>query len=702
MTTISLSPTAVDQEDLRTQLQNILATKQSWSGYLPTQTGQTLIDFGATIAAFAHAKSMRYAQDTFAETAVTDRALYSIADMQGIRITRKGAASVLCNVSYAPTAVGAPLTVTLPRFTQFQAAGTYWYTKDAVAVSSGGTTTCTLYQGYMVDQTMNGLGTDYTTFLSPEKGFVVEDQSVYVVVNGTDIERAVDGLWNYAGFDAFLDKTTPDGRLRILFGNSAYGTKPQPADELRIVYAVTSGADANSVSTLGALVTLVQGTPHGVTLAITTNPSGGASEPSASLYKTVGAYNFGAFGAAVTRTQCIAAALNYPGIIDVKTQAQREIDPNDVRFMNTVKVVGLTSPAWTTPQKDEFISVLQTRSMYALRFYWVDPVPVPVDVAFTVYCHNWASLTQCRTDAIAAVESLFTPRKGLLGRDLPLSDIYDAIKSSNTGISYLELDAPTSAQLVSGDPLTAPVVTQLPETSIFEYATVGAPTCTQDVSGGPSALPAGNYGFVVTAIMPTGETAALKYTVITLLPGVGSTTITVAWAEYVGALNYKVYGHVPGGSLGYIGTSSSHTLPLALTTANLIVNLTQPPSPTSSIVPTPVSSFLTPLSYSYVVTAVTALGETTAQNFGSTVITTVTNVVNHLTWSPMAGALQYRVYGRNGPDYGLIAVTTEPVYDDWGQTAADLEVSVPVVTTYPAAYLTLNAVTANALFSTRV
>ena len=575
MTQLNLLNTQVDYEGIRSQLQANLATKNSWAGLLTTQTGQTIIDWIATVGALGQGKALRYAQDAYSETAISDRAQYAIADMQGLRLTRKGSAQITVQATYIQP-VGGPSSVTIPAFTQYQGAGTYWYTNQAWVLPNAVSQTLNLYQGYIVDQTIAGLGTDYQLFVSVEDGFSVSNDDVFVFVNDSAMNKGTSGLWLYPssglnGF-TFLDQTTPDGRLRVLFGNAAYGYSPKNTDSVRIVYAVTSGLDGNSIAVANSALQQTNNLVTGVSYIITsTQPTGGGNQPAAGTYKYISSTNFGSFGSAVTKSQYLTTALQYPGIVDVKTFAQRELDITNYSFMNTVKVVPLTTSSWTSGEKTDFLNYLMDSTMYSTVCYWADPTAVSCSVTATIYCYNWATLSVCQTSASTAVSNLFALEAGILSYDIMLSDVYDAILQSNTGIAYVDIAAPTQDMVVSGYPMQAPSV-------------VGSST------GGT--LAAGTYSYSVYATDVHGSTTPASFA--SVITSGTTSSVTLMWTPYPNATSYTVVGRV-GGSYGIIATVSS-------TTFSYIDNGTIPPT----------GSLPTPASYPVLYNTLTSLTINTA------------------------------------------------------------------------------------------
>ena len=524
-TTIQLPVNAFDFESIKTSLSANLNTYNSWKGYLPTQTGTTLVDFTATVGSSISLKSLRYFQEAFSSTASSDRGIYSIADMQGVRLIRKRPASMVVTVAYTAPNAQAPQSVTLPRFAQFQGGGTYWFSRDSVTVTSGGTAQLTMYQGYTVLNTTAGLDSDFQAFQSQEDGFMVSDEDVYVFVNATPLTRTTGGLWNYKSQAAFQDRTTPQGQLLIKFGNDYYGSKPKSSDAVAIVYAVTSGADANGLNMLTAKISQVSNPVNGISFTVVTNPNSGANQVSPAQFKHTGAISFGTFNSSVTKNQYAEAVLTYPGVVDAITFSQREIDPTDVRKMNLIKVVLLTDTTWTPQQKSDYLEYLSANTMYVPVFYLESPVPRVASVTGKIYVHPWANPSTCQSDAQDAITALFALKAGSLGYDISLNDIHRAVTKSNEGIDWFDLFTPTSDLIVSSNPMDAPT------------AVVG--------SGGLLAV--GTYAYAVAPVMANGIIAPKNW--VTVAVTSPNSSVQLTWRPYPGAVSYKVYGR--SGTQGY-------------------------------------------------------------------------------------------------------------------------------------------------------
>lgn len=525
-----------DFDGIKDKLHLALQQKPAWAGRLTTQTGTTLVDLIATIGANAQLAILRAKQDAFPETAMSDRALYANADAQGIRISRKLPASVTTKMRYDKPSVSSADMLTIQPFEQFQGAGTYWFTKQAYVLPNGSDVDVTLYQGYIVSQEINGLGTDYQTFVTAESDFSVSDTDVFVFINGTQITVTSEGLWNYKSQKAVQDRTTPEGRLRLLFGTDNYGAKPTASDLVRIVYAVTSGYNGNGVTTIQQRINMV--TPvTGVTVkSVTVNPTGGADQPPPNILKTVGATSFGTNASAVTPRQYRALALEFPGVLDCKLFSQRELNPGSVSLMNTIKAVplGVNGPL-DVAAKAAFIDYMQQRSMFTPYIYVVDPQGVVTNVVLRVFCYNWATLSECSAAATSAVTALFAPRSGFLGYNITLSDIVTSVVNSNPGIEYVQVLSPTRDLWVSGEPAPAP--------SISMAATGGTLS--------------GQVSYAIAVIDGNGETLPTKWASAFATSGIGVATLT--WNPYPGATSYKIYGRTDANA-GLMATLAANVL----------------------------------------------------------------------------------------------------------------------------------------------
>lgn len=534
--TLVLSDLTLDFDQFVDQFQTWLDTTSTWKGNLTIKTSATLIQLEASIGAFMTGRLSRAYEDAFPETAQSDDAVRSTVQMQGLRMARYLPAQMTATLT-------SPFDVTLPVLTQFSCAGTSFFSRDVITLAGGIATAVTLYQGTLVQYTMPGLGTPLQAFVSEETGFTVSDLDVLVQVNGVTIPKTYGGLWNYDGLPAFADLTLPDGRLIVQFGNTGgisgqFGTIPQINDSVVLTYPITTGASGNGITTTGKSISIVGFSA--ITGVSTANPTGGADDTPIIAYKNVASGGFGTYSSAVTKSQYLATLATYPGIVDVVTQAQREIDPSALKWMNVIRVSALTQSPWSQAQIKTFTDYAQTVSMYAPYFLWQAPIAVPRDVSIDLYCFNSAVLDTVQTNAITSLQALFAPRPGLLMTDFFVSDLEQVAFNSSPGmISYMIVNAPTGSMIVTAPP--SPQITYL--------LVPGGGTLTELV-----------YAYSVSTTLIDGEVGPPSNWVFPqITTPSGSYGITLTWPAVFNAASYQIWGRAAG-SIGLLATVSASTL----------------------------------------------------------------------------------------------------------------------------------------------
>jgi hypothetical protein len=165
-------------------------------------------------------------------------------------------------------------------------------------------------------------------------------------------------------------------------------------------------------------------------------------------------------------------------------------------------------------------------------------------------------------------------------------------------------------------------------------------------SGG--ALPSGTYYYEVTAITGTGETTASNEQVVAVTGPTGS--VAVNWSAVAGATGYNIYrGTSTGGEVRLVALAGGTTTSFVDTGG--AVYGTVPATNTAGISPptqsAPVAGasggVLASGTYYYVVSAMTASGETTPSNEQQVTVTGPTGEVT-VGWTAIAGATGYNIY----------------------------------------------------------
>lgn len=514
MSNLQLSTVNPDFDTIKAQIRAYLSATDSWKNAVDSPVADSIIDVLASIGTLDQLKILRAVQERFQETAQSTRSIYSIADASGVRLTRKTPAECLVSL----TSSGSSSIVVAP-YSTFEYSGVFFFNRESITLPPGLPTTVTMYQGQVVVNQSPGIGEDYATFVAPEAEFTVSDSDVIVSINNTNIRRVTDGIWTLYDSAGFQDRTLPDGRAAVLFGTDLVGSKPNSTDIVYITYVVTLGLDANSLDLVNKTVTLVSNSS--VTGVITTPLHGGRNEDSALWYKNLSAPNFGTFNSAVTKTQYVSTALQYPGVVDAVTTSQRESSPYSLAWMNTVRVSLLTSTPWSTVEKAAFISYIEDRSSYTTKVVLETPTSRPVDVSASVFCYSWANLSQVKTDVEQALQKLFELRSGILGYDFYRSDIANVIRGANSGVEYFELASPLSDLIVSNKKVDTPSYVVTPNSGSLQI---------------------GTYYYGISVDVGLGYSSPANYAIVNVTSNNSSVTLT--WPAVASAMEYVVYGRL--------------------------------------------------------------------------------------------------------------------------------------------------------------
>ena len=526
MKQIAISNTTLEFSDFVSQFEDAVATRDSWAGTLTTQTSQTLIELIASLGVFHNGRLIRCYEDAFPETVQSDRAATSIAVMQGLRLSRKAPTSLFVELL-------APIDINLSNYSQFSINGYLFFNRDQIELEADTPLRVELYQGEVVVRpNLTGTGTNFQIVASSEDNFTVSDTDVIVMLNGAIIEKSMTGLWNFKDKQAYQDLTLPDGRLCIQFGSGGYGAIPTPQDTLGVLYVVTLGTQGAQLTTLNAPVVLLgQTLVNGTALS---NPTGGGDEKDTWVYKNIAAGAAGTLGSAVTPGQYHGMVLNYPGIIDAKTQAQRDINPQNKEWMNVFRVAALTESPWTPNQIFTFLRAMEVGSMKAGVFLWQEPIPIYWEIDLDIYCFNTAILDVVATTSYDRIVEMFRPQPLLLGMDFFKDDIAAAVRKANGGaVSHVIVNLPEQNQLLASAPYTPPLyadvvigegtLTQL----VYAYSIA---VDTEDVRGTPTT-------WVYPQVVGHNVTAGIRLT----------------WLPFPGAVHYHLWGR-QAGQIGILAT----------------------------------------------------------------------------------------------------------------------------------------------------
>jgi hypothetical protein len=203
-------------------------------------------------------------------------------------------------------------------------------------------------------------------------------------------------------------------------------------------------------------------------------------------------------------------------------------------------------------------------------------------------------------------------------------------------------------------------LTAIPATTVVTGVTATVLTAT-------GTLAAGTYCYEVTALTALGATTPTTAQCATSASGAASVALT--WTAVAGATGYNVYGRPATSGGTFLKVNAA---PIAITSFvdnGSLVPAGGAPGANNAFIAVPAAPVAAASTtggtlaiagdYSYKITAVTAAGETSASAASNIVATTSSTSSISLSWTAVAGATGYNVYGRAGASY--LKMNTSPI-----------------------------------------
>ena len=304
-----------------------------------------------------------------------------------------------------------------------------------------------LYAGTIQTEEFISDASSFKQIYLSKNAFAISDLDVEVTVtnpstNVSEIwSKTSDGLWvAESGAKVYYDSTSGLGETIIAFGDNLHGSIPVLGSTISVKYATTDGATDNSGTSGLAVACPSNSSYSGVT---TSSINGGADEKDAEFYRYFAPKIHKARGRMVTADDYQALASDYPGIISVNVQGQRDIAPTDLRWMNVVQLCLLpldtNQTTLTSSQWKDFLTYVSNIKHAAVQILKKDAVAKQVKVDVTLVLKATYTPSACIPTAESNITSLFTRRIDTLGRRYALSDISEAAKVE--GVDYVEINA---------------------------------------------------------------------------------------------------------------------------------------------------------------------------------------------------------------------------------------------------------------------
>lgn len=477
---LELSTVRPDFESIKQQFAAILTQRDAWKDIITASGGGTVVDFIASVGAYGQAGIMTALQETNLDTAVLQSSINLIMRMLGVHITRKTPAQidvVLTNSLLTQAFV-------VPSLTQF-ALGSgaasissgliYCYNIEPIVFETGETTkTLTLWQGTVNAYPILSTGYPFQRFEIGNNDYAISDNHVFCwQPDGTEYKRTIEGLWKFNANDlCFFENTTPEGNIEVIMGNDLYGKLPPLNNVLAFVYTETLGSSVNGTTngSGGKIVSFCGYVPDRIVFPSTNDTAIyqnsiinaisvqtvssfylGDDERDSEFYRAVGPFIGSGKKGMVRKIEHYAQALQFPGIIDVLFQNQRDIDPYNRNLINVAWVTPLMKNGEPMTQKQwlKFLDYLAEREIWRQEFILVQPEAVELDIAANLYCSRDSDRNSVEQFAKYNVSQLYGLRRGSLGNSFVQSDLEDQLKLElqNAKVDYTEINQPSSKSI---------------------------------------------------------------------------------------------------------------------------------------------------------------------------------------------------------------------------------------------------------------
>lgn len=474
MTVSNVTP---DFQLLYDQLSAKLAAKPTWIDTLPTSVGTTILDLFAGSSVSNQYYIDVSLREAFLPVAVRDTSIFAGTRMLGVNIARKTCASLTAELSNYSTS-----TKYVPPYTQFDVNGVQAFVRSQYVIPPGQTiSNVNMYVGTYAEQTISLADmTDLALkeFFLNEPGFVVSEADLLVftrnrntgsVTSWTKTDKAI--FEHTADDTVYFGSTTRDGDVSLFFGDGQFGKALSLEEDLIIQYAKTTGA-AGNVGLPGLAIKQVSDTSvKGKSISAI---AGGSDEKNSLYYKMFAPNMARTKRRSISTADIRSTIMGIAGVADCATFGQRDIAPNDYRWMNTIRicllpenddVFGGTNPNPKSAAWQSILDVLRPMLHDAYNIQTWNPSKLFVNVKVRIALLPTALDGEVQIAAAEAILKLFKKKPGILGRRLSQSDIMGAIKGIK-GVDYVIVDSPIE-EVIPSDATSYVVLNGIPDISTF-------------------------------------------------------------------------------------------------------------------------------------------------------------------------------------------------------------------------------------------
>lgn len=453
METTLLSKVSVDFERVVDELMVRFDSSIPWQNKLKSNVGTVLIDMIAGTFTNNQYYLEFAAREAYLEYAVRRSSIYAITRSLGVKIIRRTPASVLTRFHNSGM-----FELFIQEGELLSLEGRPFFSPTSFSLKAGQVKDLPIYEGLFKTKEIevSELGREFPELYLNEAGFIVSENDLRLFVVSPEGKEVEWKRHNGTIFDlnpdskVFLDSTTSEGDVLIMFGDGRFGQKPDISSKVRIKYVITNGTQGNA-GLPGQVVKhekldLLKGQTVESVL-------GGTGVKDPIYYKKYAPYMYASKNRMVSPPDWYSNIALYAGVGDVAILGQRDIAPNDPTWMKVVRVCILPEAGSTwggvnpNPRSAKWIQFLKwAADKTGCTIQTWNPERVPVNIHVEILIERSENAEQVRLSAEKRIKELFRHSPGTLGKRLAIDDISNAIRMFGDtrvkGIDYVRVIEP--------------------------------------------------------------------------------------------------------------------------------------------------------------------------------------------------------------------------------------------------------------------
>jgi len=369
------------QAEIKAYIQS-LPDNERWKDFFDASTGKTIIDIVTGIAELMIYKLEIRSLDSYLPTAVTQSAVYLLAQMVGYNPNRKSRSigEVTVNFTYVPST-----NIIIPEGFVFDSAPIPLVSRSPILVKEGTTSAIIpVMQGewrtavFSRDEN-NLIGVDWETVYLDVPNFKIDQNEIYVSIDGVNC-KIVDKI-EQVDETSVLIRTDYRGGVLILFGDGVYGIKVSSSSVVEVTYLYTEGLSGIVYKDTDIGRYFINDRIFNA--YVSSSVQGGSNEDSIDKVKFLASRFYQTQGRAVTAYDYEAVVMSYPGIISAKC---KKIDEECCTIcISAIKDSQVDySKEWTDVEVDDLLKYLDDYKMVSTKIEFFDPEPIPIDLTITL------------------------------------------------------------------------------------------------------------------------------------------------------------------------------------------------------------------------------------------------------------------------------------------------------------------------------